>query len=102
MAPLNVRVGSLGENSIIVRFDPVPLSQQNGQLQGYNVYYKNNEHHNDNEGTKITIGPSELQVVIHGLEFMQKYEVSVSAFNNEEGPRSERLEFVIGKGHCYM
>lgn len=100
MAPLGVHVDNLQENSIIVRFTPVPPSHHGGDLQGYNVYYKNTQHHHEHDdmGGKVTISPHETQTIIYGLETMQQYQVSVSAYNNEdEGPRSEWQEIVIGK-----
>ena len=100
MSPLNVRADSLSENSIRVIFDPIPPSHHNGPLQGYNVYYRNRDYHYDHEGTKITIGASERQVIIDGLETMKKYEISMTAFNNMEGPRSEEIEVIPGKDCC--
>ena len=99
MSPLNVRADSLTEHSIRVRFDPIPPSHHNGPLQGYNLYYRNKDHHHDHEGTKITIGASERQVIIDGLETMKNYEISMTAFNDKEGPRSEVIEVVPGKDY---
>ena len=100
MSPSNVRADSLTEHSIRVRFDPIPPSHRNGPLQGYNVYYRNRDHYYDHEGKKITIGASERQVIIDGLETMKKYEISMTAFNNMEGPRSEEIEVIPGKDYC--
>ena len=100
MSPLNVRAESLSEHSVRVRFNPIPLSHHNGPLQGYNVYYRNRDHHHDHEGTKKSISVSERQVVIDGLESMQEYEISMSAFNDMEGPRSDEIEVVPGKDCC--
>ena len=99
MAPQNVRVNNYHQNSIVVRFDPLPESQHGGDLQGYNVYYKHEHHHHDYnyQGEKITIGPSETQAVIYGLEIMEEYYVWVSAFNSEEGPHSYPQSIVVGK-----
>lgn len=103
MAPVNVRVDNFHQNSIIVRFEPLPSSQHGGQLQGYNVYYKHEEQHHDynNPGEKVTIGPSETQAIIHGLDTMEEYYVSVSAFNSEEGPHSDSQSIVVGKGVAF-
>ncbi|XP_022800806.1 uncharacterized protein LOC111338572 [Stylophora pistillata] len=98
MSPLNVRAESLSEHSVRVRFNPIPLSHHNGPLQGYNVYYRNRDHHHDHEGTKKSISASERQVVIDGLQSMQEYEISMSAFNDMEGPRSDEIEVVPGCG----
>ena len=100
MAPPNLRVDSYHQNSIIVRFEPLPESQHGGVLQGYNVYYKREDYRHDHnyQGEKVTIGPSETQAVIHGLEIMEEYYVWVSAFNSEEGPLSDPRSIVVGKG----
>ena len=100
MSSSNVRADSLTEHSIRVRFDPIPPSHRNGPLQGYNVYYRNRDHYYDHEGTNITIGASERQVIIDGLETMKKYEISMTAFNDKEGPRSEEIEVIPGKDYC--
>ena len=102
MAPLNVRVDNLDENGIIVRFQPVPSIHHGGPLQGYNVYYKKEDHHHHHHheyrGEKITISSSETHVTIDGLESMEEYQISVSAFNDvDEGPLSEWQSIVIGK-----
>lgn len=103
MAPPNVRVDNYHQNSIIVRFEALPESQHGGDLQGYNVYYKREEDRHDHnyQGEKVTIGPSETQAVIHGLEIMEEYYVWVSAFNSEEGPLSYPQSIVVGKGVAF-
>ena len=100
MAPPNVHVDNYHQNSIVVRFDPLPESQQGGDLQGYNVYYKREEDRHDHnyQGEKVTIGVSDTHAIIHGLEIMEEYYVWVSAFNSEEGPFSEPQSIVVGKG----
>jgi len=103
MAPPNVRVDNYHQNSIIVRFEALPQSQHGGDLQGYNVYYKREEDRHDHnyQGEKVTIGPSETQAVIHGLEIMEEYYVWVSAFNSEEGPLSYPQSIVVGCGGMF-
>lgn len=101
MAPSNVHVDSLRENSLIVRFDALPSIHHGGPGLGYNVYYTTEEHHHDhdNPAEKITVSPPETHVIINGLESMREYYIFVAAFNDEgEGPRSQRQSIVIGKG----
>ena len=99
MAPPNVRVDNYHQNSIIVRFDPLPESQHGGDLTGYNVYYiREKDHYNyDYQGEKVSIGLSDTHAIIHGLEIMEEYYVWVSAFNSEEGPLSEPQSIVVGR-----
>ena len=44
----------------------------------------------------MTAGPSETQVIIHDLYPLTEYEVWMSAFTLEEGPKSDWQSIVIG------
>ena len=92
----------LPDNSILVRWDPLPEEQSNGQLSGYKVYlrvYKDHyQWHGDGElGQCINVSSSENHVVLSKLDGGRRYQVSVAAFTVEVGHRSDWETFLVGK-----
>lgn len=102
MAPPNVRVELLQDNSIMVTWDLLSEKLANGHIRGYIVYcrvFKNYYHwHDDGElGKSVNVSSSETQIVLSGLDGGRLYQVSVLAYTIDMGPRSEWIKVLVGK-----
>ncbi|KAL1110190.1 hypothetical protein AAG570_008267 [Ranatra chinensis] len=78
--PLNVHCSAQSSQSILVSWKPVPLSSQNGRIQGYRIYYENmieNSQGDIEAETKLT---TELSTELHGLQKYSNYSIHVWAF----------------------
>ncbi|XP_066129570.1 protein sidekick-1 [Saccopteryx bilineata] len=89
MAPQNVQVSPLTASQLEVTWDPPPPESQNGNVQGYKVYYWEASSQNETEKMKVLFLPEPL-VKLKNLTSHTRYLVSISAFNAAgDGPRSE-------------
>ncbi|XP_070270398.1 LOW QUALITY PROTEIN: protein sidekick-1 [Myotis yumanensis] len=89
MAPQNVQVNPLTASQLEVTWDPPPPESQNGNVQGYKIYYWEAGSQNDTEKVKVLFLP-ETVVKLKNLTSHSRYLVSISAFNAAgDGPRSE-------------
>ncbi|XP_054428409.1 protein sidekick-1 [Pteronotus mesoamericanus] len=89
MAPQNVQVNPLTASQLEVTWDPPPPESQNGNVQGYKIYYWEAGSQNDTEKMKVLFLP-ETVVKLKNLTSHTRYLVSISAFNAAgDGPRSD-------------
>ncbi|XP_040085931.1 protein sidekick-1 [Oryx dammah] len=88
-APQRVQVNPLTASQLEVTWEPPPPESQNGNIQGYKVYYWEADSQNDTEKMRALFLP-ETTAKLKDLTSHTKYLVSVSAFNAAgDGPRSE-------------
>ncbi len=90
-APENVSAFITGTRRVLVTWKPVPLSEQNGIITGYTVYYRAVQGNFEN-GTEqsLRVNASVTIVEVSQLEEYVTYNVSVSAHTSVgEGPRSK-------------
>uniref|UniRef100_A0A3P8VT00 Sidekick cell adhesion molecule 2 n=1 Tax=Cynoglossus semilaevis TaxID=244447 RepID=A0A3P8VT00_CYNSE len=86
--PQNVMVQSSTATQLDVTWDPPPLDAQNGDIQGYKIYFWEFQLQNETERLRTLFLP-ELGVKIKNLTGYTTYLISVSAFNAAgDGPRS--------------
>ncbi|XP_006889806.1 PREDICTED: protein sidekick-1-like [Elephantulus edwardii] len=89
MPPQNVQVNPLTASQLEVTWDPPPPESQNGNIQGYKIYYWEVGSRNETEKMKVLFLP-ESSVKVKNLTSHTKYLVSISAFNAAgDGPTSE-------------
>lgn len=89
MAPQNVQVTPLTASQLEVTWDPPPPESQNGNIQGYKVYYWEADSRNETEKMKVLFLPEPV-VKIKDLTSHTKYLISISAFNAAgDGPKSD-------------
>ncbi|XP_045680287.1 protein sidekick-1 isoform X1 [Phyllostomus hastatus] len=89
MAPQHVQVNPLTASQLEVTWDPPPPESQNGNVQGYKVYYWEADSPNDTEKMKVLFLP-ETAVRLKNLTSHTQYLLSISAFNAAgDGPRSD-------------
>ncbi|XP_039734833.1 protein sidekick-1 [Pteropus medius] len=89
MAPQNVQVNPLTASQLEVAWDPPPPGSQNGNVQGYKIYYREADGQNGTEKMKVLFLP-ETTVKLKNLTSHTRYLVSISAFNAAgDGPRSD-------------
>ncbi|XP_012587400.1 PREDICTED: protein sidekick-1 isoform X1 [Condylura cristata] len=89
MAPQNIQVNPLTASQLEVTWDPPPPESQNGNIQGYKIYYWEADSQNETEKMKVLFLP-ETAVKLKNLSSHTKYLVSISAFNAAgDGPRSD-------------
>ncbi|KAF6082866.1 sidekick cell adhesion molecule 1 [Phyllostomus discolor] len=89
MAPQRVQVNPLTASQLEVTWDPPPPESQNGNVQGYKVYYWEADSPNDTEKMKVLFLP-ETVVRLKNLTSHTQYLLSISAFNAAgDGPRSD-------------
>lgn len=85
-APLNVSVEASSSTSVIIRWEPPPVEQRNGQITGYKIRYRKQKKAIQVETTAANIRYYELQ----NLDKLSKYQVKIAAINiNGTGPFSE-------------
>uniref|UniRef100_A0A8B9TCV8 Sidekick cell adhesion molecule 1 n=1 Tax=Anas platyrhynchos TaxID=8839 RepID=A0A8B9TCV8_ANAPL len=88
MAPQNIQVNSLSASQLELTWDPPPADSQNGNIQGYKIYYWESDVQNDTEKVKVLFLP-ETTVRLKNLTSHTRYMVCISAFNAAgDGPRS--------------
>ncbi|KAM7142872.1 protein sidekick-1 [Molossus nigricans] len=89
MAPQNVQVNPLTASQLEVTWEPPPPESQNGNVQGYKIYYWEAGSQNETEKMKVLFLP-ETTVKLKNLTSHTRYLVSISAFNAAgDGPRSD-------------
>ncbi|XP_069762286.1 protein sidekick-1 isoform X2 [Narcine bancroftii] len=90
--PQDVRVRPLTATQLEIGWDPPPAEAQNGKIQGYKIYYWEQQNQNDTQKTRILFLPDNT-VRLKNLASYTMYMVSVLAFNAAgDGPRSEPVE----------
>ncbi|XP_018771408.2 protein sidekick-1 isoform X3 [Serinus canaria] len=88
LAPQNIQVHSLSASQLELTWDPPPADSQNGNIQGYKIYYWESDTLNDTEKVKVLFLP-ETSVRLKNLTSHTRYLVCISAFNAAgDGPRS--------------
>ncbi|XP_027745265.1 protein sidekick-1 isoform X4 [Empidonax traillii] len=88
LAPQNIQVNSLSASQLELTWDPPPADSQNGNIQGYKIYYWESDTQNDTEKVKVLFLP-ETTVRLKNLTSHTRYMVCISAFNAAgDGPRS--------------
>ncbi|KAM7038622.1 protein sidekick-1 [Acridotheres tristis] len=88
LAPQNIQVNSLSASQLELTWDPPPADSQNGNIQGYKIYYWESDTLNDTEKVKVLFLP-ETSVRLKNLTSHTRYLVCISAFNAAgDGPRS--------------
>ncbi|XP_067406934.1 protein sidekick-1 isoform X3 [Emydura macquarii macquarii] len=88
MAPQNIQVNALTASQLEITWDPPPVDSQNGNIQGYKIYYWEMDSQNETEKVKVLFLP-ETTVRLKNLTSHTKYVVCISAFNAAgDGPRS--------------
>uniref|UniRef100_A0A8D1JQR1 Sidekick cell adhesion molecule 1 n=1 Tax=Sus scrofa TaxID=9823 RepID=A0A8D1JQR1_PIG len=88
VAPQRIQVNPLTASQLEVTWDPPPPESQNGNIQGYKIYYWEADGQNETEKMKVLFLP-ETTVKLKNLSSHTSYLVSVSAFNAAgDGPRS--------------
>ncbi|XP_042249377.1 protein sidekick-2 isoform X1 [Thunnus thynnus] len=86
--PQNVVVQSSTATQLDVTWDPPPLDAQNGDIQGYKIYFWEFQLQNETERLRTLFLP-ELGVKLKNLTGYTTYMISVAAFNAAgDGPRS--------------
>ncbi|XP_043945033.1 protein sidekick-1 [Protopterus annectens] len=89
MAPQNIQVNSVTARQLEVSWDPPPIEAQNGNIQGYKIYYWEEGYRNETERMKVLFLP-ETTVRLKNLTSYTVYAVSISAFNAAgDGPKSD-------------
>ncbi|XP_060029207.1 protein sidekick-1 [Erinaceus europaeus] len=87
-APQKVQVSPLTASQLEVTWEPPPPESQNGNIQGYKIYYWEADSQNETEKMKVLFLP-ETAAKLKGLSSHTQYLASVSAFNAAgDGPRS--------------
>ncbi|KAI2666017.1 Protein sidekick-2 [Labeo rohita] len=86
--PQNVAIQSSTATQLDVTWDPPPVEAQNGDIQGYKIYYWEFQLQNETERLRTLFLP-ELSVKLKNLTGYTTYMISVAAFNAAgDGPRS--------------
>ncbi|KAL0993533.1 hypothetical protein UPYG_G00109280 [Umbra pygmaea] len=86
--PQNVAIQSSTATQLDITWDPPPLDAQNGDIQGYKIYFWEFQMQNETERLRTLFLP-ELGVKIKNLTGYTTYMISVAAFNAAgDGPRS--------------
>ncbi|CAB1313298.1 unnamed protein product, partial [Coregonus sp. 'balchen'] len=86
--PQNVAIQSATATQLDVTWEPPPLDTQNGDIQGYKVYFWENQRKNETERLRTLFLP-EGGVKLKNLTGYTTYMISVALFNAAgDGPRS--------------
>uniref|UniRef100_A0A8C8RVJ0 Sidekick cell adhesion molecule 2 n=1 Tax=Pelusios castaneus TaxID=367368 RepID=A0A8C8RVJ0_9SAUR len=87
-APQNVAIQTTTATQLDVTWEPPPLEAQNGDIQGYKIYFWEAQRQNGTERVKTLFLP-ENGAKLKNLTGYTSYLISVSAFNAAgDGPRS--------------
>ena len=78
LAPENITFSSVEARSMIILWDAVPCSEQNGPITGYLLYYTNTTF----SDTIIIIGGKNRSYTLTELRPYTNYTVTVSAYND--------------------
>uniref|UniRef100_A0A8C7Z9Z8 Sidekick cell adhesion molecule 2b n=1 Tax=Oryzias sinensis TaxID=183150 RepID=A0A8C7Z9Z8_9TELE len=86
--PQNVAIQSATATQLDVTWDPPPVNAQNGDIQGYKIYFWEFQRKNGTERLRTLFMP-EAGVKLKNLTGYTNYMISVAAFNAAgDGPRS--------------
>ncbi|XP_041830016.1 protein sidekick-2 isoform X1 [Melanotaenia boesemani] len=86
--PQNVAIQSATATQLDVTWDPPPVDAQNGDIQGYKIYFWEFQRKNDTERLRTLFMP-EAGVKLKNLTGYTTYMISVAPFNAAgDGPRS--------------
>uniref|UniRef100_A0A669E8R7 Neogenin 1b n=1 Tax=Oreochromis niloticus TaxID=8128 RepID=A0A669E8R7_ORENI len=84
--PQNLTIEVQNSKSIMLRWQPPPLSGQNGKITGYKIRYRKGSRRSESETTEGT----QLYKLLDGLEHGTEYSFRVSAMTvNGTGPATE-------------
>ncbi|CAG06587.1 unnamed protein product, partial [Tetraodon nigroviridis] len=98
--PQNVAIQSATATQLDVTWDPPPVDAQNGDIQGYKVYFWEFQRKNETERLRTLFMP-EGGVKLKNLTGYTTYMISVAPFNAAgDGPRSRRQEGAPSKQVC--
>ncbi|KAJ8251409.1 hypothetical protein GJAV_G00221030 [Gymnothorax javanicus] len=87
--PENVSIQSATATQLDVTWDPPPLEAQNGDIQGYKIYFWEFQLQNETE-RQLTLFLPESGAKLKNLTSYTTYMISVAAFNAAgDGPRSQ-------------
>ncbi|XP_010769603.1 neogenin-like, partial [Notothenia coriiceps] len=85
--PQNLTLEVQNSKSIMLRWNPPPLSDQNGEITGYKIRYRKGSRRSE---AAETTGGTQLNKIIDGLERGTEYSFRVSAITvNGTGPATE-------------
>ncbi|XP_025025150.1 protein sidekick-1 [Python bivittatus] len=88
MPPQNIHISAMSASQLEITWDPPPVDSQNGNIQGYKVYYWEEDSQNDTEKVKVLFLP-DTSIRLKNLTSYSKYLVSISAFNAAgDGPKT--------------
>nr|XP_023670687.1 protein sidekick-1 isoform X1 [Paramormyrops kingsleyae]XP_023670688.1 protein sidekick-1 isoform X1 [Paramormyrops kingsleyae] len=89
LAPQNIQINALSSTQLEVVWEPPPVETQNGNIQGYKIYYWEKDNQNETEKVKVLFVP-ETAMRLKNLTSYTSYVVRLSAFNAAgDGPLSE-------------
>ncbi|XP_028829120.1 protein sidekick-1 isoform X2 [Denticeps clupeoides] len=88
VAPQSVEVNIVSSSQLDVLWEPPPLETQNGNIQGYKIYYWEKDKQNETEKVKVLFVP-DTSVRLKNLTAYTSYLIKLSAFNAAgDGPQS--------------
>uniref|UniRef100_A0A673GMJ6 Protein sidekick-1-like n=1 Tax=Sinocyclocheilus rhinocerous TaxID=307959 RepID=A0A673GMJ6_9TELE len=92
VAPQNIQVKSASSSQLDVEWQPPPIETQNGNIQGYKIYYWEKKRQNETEKELVLFVP-DTSVHLKNLTSYTTYLVQLSAFNTAgDGPLSSARE----------
>uniref|UniRef100_G1KQC3 Sidekick cell adhesion molecule 2 n=1 Tax=Anolis carolinensis TaxID=28377 RepID=G1KQC3_ANOCA len=91
-APQNVAIQTTTATQLDITWEPPPPEAQNGDIQGYKIYFSEALRHNETERVKTLFLP-ENSVKLKNLTGYTAYLISILAFNAAgDGPRSPPIK----------
>lgn len=83
----------LNSKSIIVTWKEPPPDTQNGELQGYKIFYvKNQDDLTEDDATETTVDSAARELTLGELEIWTEYKIWVLAFTSVgDGPKSSPI-----------
>ena len=78
-APINLRLVHRDSRFIVVDWDPIPQSAENGVLNGYKVEYWAKQH---NQSAVRKTSSDEYTAFLYGLSYNTVYTIRVAAFTS--------------------
>uniref|UniRef100_A0A670YH85 Sidekick cell adhesion molecule 1 n=1 Tax=Pseudonaja textilis TaxID=8673 RepID=A0A670YH85_PSETE len=92
MPPQNIHISAVSASQLEITWDPPPVDSQNGNIQGYKVYYWEKDGQNETEKVKVLFLP-DTSIRLKNLTSFSKYLVCISAFNAAgDGPKTSPME----------
>ena len=106
--PQNITSYNTSSTSVVVRWDPVPLEHQLGNILGYRLFYDVTEHRNVSRryrralSTHPVLDRNDVFTELRGLQKFTKYCVQMSAFTRiGDGPLSNCTYVVTDEDGMY-